>query len=51
MTPDTGPATGPATGPGTGVAESALFEPGYYEPGEHGRVGSPEHPGAAYAED
>src|SRR3954449_9075990 len=34
-----------------GVAHSALFEPGDYEPGEHGRVGSPEPPGAAYAED
>src|SRR3954452_24429080 len=43
--------TGPDTGPDTGVAQSALFEPGDYEPGEHGRVGSPEPPGAAYAED
>src|SRR3954447_6141282 len=34
-----------------GVAQSALFAPGDYEPGEHGRVGSPEPPGAAYAED
>src|SRR3954447_3021928 len=52
MTTGTGPDPRPdVPAPDTGVAESALFEPGDYEPGAHGRVGSPETPGAAYAED